>query len=304
MDEMLRSIQTQTYTDFKVIISDDCSPEDLQSICEPYLSDPRFTYRRNKENIGSKSLVSHWNLLVDMCDTEYLILASDDDVYEPQFLEEIDRLTGKYPEVDLFKARGRRIDEENKTLINEGLFEEKVDQLHFIHHFLLSNHISCIANYCFRTKSLQNTGGFVKFPLAWFTDDATTMMMAEHGCCYTRSVLFSFRSSSVNISGIWGDDKDSKAKIDAILSFNNWFSIFFNQKFERGYKEEPLLPDIVRRQYESKLKGNVEGYIPYLKTKDIYKYARRCKRELSVSFVVLLYYWLRRTIASQIKICK
>lgn len=39
-DEMLRSIQGQTYTDFKVIISDDCSPEDLRSICEPYREGP------------------------------------------------------------------------------------------------------------------------------------------------------------------------------------------------------------------------------------------------------------------------
>ena len=39
LDEMLRSIQGQTYRDFKVIISDDCSPEDLRSICEPYLAD-------------------------------------------------------------------------------------------------------------------------------------------------------------------------------------------------------------------------------------------------------------------------
>ena len=95
LNEMLRSIQGQTYTDFKVIISDDCSPENLKIICEPYLQDSRFTYRCNQENMGSKSLVSHWNLLVDMCDTEYLIMASDDDVYEPQFLEEIDKLTVK-----------------------------------------------------------------------------------------------------------------------------------------------------------------------------------------------------------------
>ena len=42
--------------------------------------------------MGGKSLVSHWNLLVDMCDTEYFIMASDDDVYEPEFMKEIDSL--------------------------------------------------------------------------------------------------------------------------------------------------------------------------------------------------------------------
>ena len=32
--------------------------------------------------MGRKSLVAHWNLLVSMCDTEFLILASDDDVIQ------------------------------------------------------------------------------------------------------------------------------------------------------------------------------------------------------------------------------
>ena len=77
LGEMLRSIQGQTYRDFKVIISDDSSPEDLRSICEPYLADPRFTYRRNAENMGSKSLVSHWNLLVDKSAQEALQQISD-----------------------------------------------------------------------------------------------------------------------------------------------------------------------------------------------------------------------------------
>ena len=83
-EEALRSIKSQTYSDFKVLVSDDCSPHDLKYIYNKVCGDDaRFSFRRNEVNMGRKSLVSHWNLLVDMCDTEYLILASDDDVYEP-----------------------------------------------------------------------------------------------------------------------------------------------------------------------------------------------------------------------------
>ena len=60
--------------------------------------------------MGGKSLVSHWNLLVDLCDTEYLIMASDDDVYEPTFLEEIDKLVQKYPNVDILRAKAVRLE--------------------------------------------------------------------------------------------------------------------------------------------------------------------------------------------------
>jgi len=200
LDEMLQSIQRQTYTDFKVIISDDCSPEDLRSICEPYLKDPRFTYRRNAENMGSKSLVSHWNFLVDMCDTEFLIMASDDDVYEPQFLEEIDKLTVKYPEVDLFRARVRLIDGEGNLLEKDILVEEFLTQLDFLYYFFHKGLQKCVAHYVFRNTTLKTKGGFFDLPLAWGSDDATAVMLSENGECNTPSICFSFRSSGINIS--------------------------------------------------------------------------------------------------------
>ena len=101
----LRSIKSQTVKDFKVLVSDDCSPYDLKSIYDKVCGDDeRFCYRRNEVNMGSNSLVSHWNLLLDMCDTEFFILASDDDIYEPTFLDEVDKLASKYPEVDLIRA--------------------------------------------------------------------------------------------------------------------------------------------------------------------------------------------------------
>ena len=55
----LRSIKSQTLKDFKVLVSDDCSPHDLKSIYNKVCGDDeRFTYRRNEVNMGSKSLVS------------------------------------------------------------------------------------------------------------------------------------------------------------------------------------------------------------------------------------------------------
>ena len=132
LSEMLQSIFAQTYTDYKVIINDDCSPENLWNICEPYLNDKRFTYHRNEKNIGQEHLVAHWNMLVDKCDTDYLILASDDDIYDPSFLSEIDSLTTKYPEVDLVHARARVIDDKGVVSKSDALYDERVSQLVYI----------------------------------------------------------------------------------------------------------------------------------------------------------------------------
>ena len=49
LPEMLNSIQQQTYKDYKVIISDDCSPENVYEVSKEYLDDSRFSYRRNEK---------------------------------------------------------------------------------------------------------------------------------------------------------------------------------------------------------------------------------------------------------------
>lgn len=200
LGEMLHSIQSQTYTDYKVIVSDDCSPEDLKSICEPYLQDARFSYRRNEENMGSKSIVSHWNLLVDMCDTEYLILASDDDVYEPNYLAEIDALVEKYPKVDLFRGRVNMIDEKGEIVEKDMLLEEYQEQLDFLYYFMGTYTLKCVSNFVYKTSALKEKGGFFDLPLAWGSDNLTAILLSENGVGSTQKICFSFRNSGINIS--------------------------------------------------------------------------------------------------------
>ena len=202
LEKALDSIQSQTFIDFKVIISDDCSPDKLYKIVRPYLDDPRFSYRRNEKNIGGKSLVEHWNLLVDLCETDFFIMASDDDIYSPDFLEELDSLICKYPNVDLFHARAHVINERDEVTMNDALYNEFASQMEFMASYGNQGHVECVPNYIYRTKRIKEIDGFVDFPLAWCSDTATNNLMAENGCVTSKNILFSFRMSGENISSI------------------------------------------------------------------------------------------------------
>lgn len=105
--------------------------------------------------MGSKSLVSHWNLLINTCDTEYLILASDDDTYDDRFLEEIDNLTHKYPNANLLRARSRRINDVGDPYEQDHIYEELENPLDFICSSFCQGRIHCIGNYVFRTSTLK-----------------------------------------------------------------------------------------------------------------------------------------------------
>ena len=198
--DALISIKNQTYAGFSCLVSDDCSPEDLKTIFDQTVGeDSRFSYRRNTQNMGGKSLVSHWNLLVDLCESKYLIMASDDDVYDAHFLEKMMHLAEKYPLVDLLRARCRIINAESVTLREDALSDEFESQDVFLYRFW-AQRISCLANYMFNTQKLKQQGKFVDLPLAWGSDTATVLNVCMNGVVSPSDILFSFRCSGSNIS--------------------------------------------------------------------------------------------------------
>lgn len=289
--EALESIKRQTYTDFRVLVSDDCSPDDLKSIYDEVVgADPRFSFRRNAENMGSKSLVSHWNLLVDMCETEFLIMASDDDVYEPNFLEEIEKLSKKYPEVNLFRGRVKCIDEKDSLLINDAMYPEFLDQALFFRTNFASNYLACEANFCYRTKALKMKGGYIDFPKAWFSDDATHIMIAENGCAVTPEIVFAYRHSVHTITNEWANSQDAVHKVEASLSFFCWMEEYY--KTIRPNKETNI-KQIGMQECLAKARRNAENHLQFCSFRDFVDLAKSCNLKFGSSKIYLYYNWLR-----------
>lgn len=200
-EKALGSILGQTYADFSVIVSDDCSPEDLKSVVDKF-NDPRVTYRRNEKNIGAEHLVDHWNLLLGLTDAEYIIMASDDDVYDPGYLEEMDRLVSLYPGIDVFRPKLRLIDNEGKEFWREKpvLEEDIVSRKKLASLIATEKFLSGIPQFVFKRNALVALGGFVYFPYAWSSDDATVAALSPNGLAISKQTLFSFRFSGVSIS--------------------------------------------------------------------------------------------------------
>lgn len=293
LEVALRSIKSQTLKDFKVLVSDDCSPHDLKSIYNKVCGDDaRFSYRRNEVNMGSKSLVSHWNLLVDMCDTEYLILASDDDVYEPIFLEEVDKLASKYPEVDLIRARCKMVNESRNFAFYDGIYQELTDSLEFVHLMYLHNSIKCIANYTFRLKALKAIGGFIDFPLAWFSDRATVMKLSAHGVANTKDVLFSFRISDVNITFGKNDEKKAYTKEYATQLYDQWFKDFmisFEKRKDNMNSYQNGLMLTISGEHRQAIRDEIVRYLPNLSFCHFIEYVGKIDELLYRFYCFLVY---------------
>lgn len=217
LSDAIESILSQSYQDFQLIISDDCSPENLKSIVDCY-DDKRIAYRRNEENIGGFDLIKHWNLILSLADSDYVILAPDDDLYAPSFLIEIDKLTEKYPEVNVLKARVQKIDETGDIIQKDRVYEECISQIDNLYHQAMPDHISGIGNYVFKTSALKAIGGFVNYPLAWWSDVMTNLLLAEKGLAITKDILFTMRMSGISITTRKGNLKEARRKAEATMA--------------------------------------------------------------------------------------
>jgi glycosyltransferase involved in cell wall biosynthesis len=79
----LRSILGQTFTDFEVIVSDNASTDDTEAVARSF-ADDRVRYRRNDRNIGPFPNMNH---AISLARGDLVVVAHDDDLYLPEFLE-------------------------------------------------------------------------------------------------------------------------------------------------------------------------------------------------------------------------
>lgn len=216
------SILNQTYADFELIIVNDGSPEDLTSIVNVY-NDDRIQYYINEKNLGGTDLVVQWNHCISYATGDYLILASDDDIYHPDYLEKMDVLIDKYPNVCVFRPRVQHLEENGEISGETGVLDEYLSHVDFLYERYKGNVSSGIAYYIFKRIELMNIGGFVNFPTAWISDDATVMRLARNGVVSHGEALFAFRTSGLNISSKKNTAKMLADKLIATESFFKWY---------------------------------------------------------------------------------
>ena len=117
----IESILTQTYTDFEIIILDDCSTDNSRDLIEQYRSNPKVSkIVYNQTNSGST--FPQWNKGVSIASGQYIWFAESDDLACLNFLEVMVPILDQNPNLALVKCQSEIIDAKNNVLYN---FENK-----------------------------------------------------------------------------------------------------------------------------------------------------------------------------------
>jgi glycosyltransferase involved in cell wall biosynthesis len=217
------SVLNQSYSNIEIWILDDNSPDDTQAVVACY-TDSRIRYLRNVENLGPEG---NWNKCFDFARGKYFKLLPQDDLLEPDCLQEQVSLleADTTHEIALVFGSRRIIDPQGRTLITRGLPRTKpgrIDGLALIKRCVRSgtNLIGEPGNVLFRREIVDKVGAYdATYP--YLVDlDYWFRILIYGDAYYTAKCMSSFRVSQGSWSVVIGNKqyRDFKGFIEKFFA--------------------------------------------------------------------------------------
>jgi glycosyltransferase involved in cell wall biosynthesis len=120
----IESVLAQTFSDFELLIANDCSTDDTQKIIEKYAStDARIKHWINEKNL---KLFGNYNACIEKAAGQYIKLFAHDDLLHPKMLEKMVAVLDKNADVSLVTTARGWIDGDGKHIDARSKMEAKI----------------------------------------------------------------------------------------------------------------------------------------------------------------------------------
>ena len=158
--ESIESVLAQSYTNVRLLVCDNGSDDDTPDVVRSF-GDERVHYVRNERNIGS---VGNINRLIEIAETEYLMLLPDDDILYPGHLEATVGVLERHKSVGLVHTAFNFIDAESQVIRSvkpvKTLSRVKIHRHDDALEWLMGSPWGlCFSSVVYRTKVIVDAGG-------------------------------------------------------------------------------------------------------------------------------------------------
>jgi glycosyltransferase involved in cell wall biosynthesis len=162
LKDALESVLAQTYSKFRLVIGDNASTDETPEVVASY-SDARIDYIRGERNIG---MIGNFNRLIQLADTEFLMLLPDDDLLYPDYLRSVVDVLQRHQTVGLVHTAFDEIDADSRVQ-RYGVSMLKTARPLTVEtgpHFLERSMISlplCFSTATYRTCAIRKAGSMI-----------------------------------------------------------------------------------------------------------------------------------------------
>lgn len=233
--ETLLSLEKQTDKRFFVYIGNDGSPEDPKQLIEETLLNTNFSYKKYEDNLGAKSLSSHWERVLDLVnDEEWIMILGDDDVLDPNIVFEFYNnleLANKN-NISLIKFSRCNINKTGTKLNDYTSLPQIYSSIQFLSDRLKGKIHSTLSENIFR-KNIYKKYRFQDLPLAWHTDDIALLEFSDlKNFIFVTEGKLHIRISEMSISG---QDNNNPRKAYATYFFLDYILKNYSQKLSKEF---------------------------------------------------------------------
>ena len=182
---------------------------------------------------------------------DWFCLLADDDVYRPDFLNDLLSMTEKYPTCDVFRSRVEIIDGVSKFVDFFPSSPELESAEEYLWHVLKNYRRQTISEWMIRTETIRKWGGYVYCPLAWGSDYLSILQFAASGGVVSSNrVNVMVRESGKNISS----DNKGMYLVEKLKGTTLKYTIM--EKWIMEYSTSSLRPILLQlseqRRYDAK----------------------------------------------------
>lgn len=157
--QRLECIFNQTYSNFEVILLDDCSSDKSQEILLKYAKNPKVSHCVFNDTNSGNTFVQ-WNKGIELAKGDYIWIAESDDFCEMHFLEELIPPFLEDGEVALSYCQSNRVDENGLVIGNWKTHTDNLDSDLFSEDFVLEGNLF-IEKYLIYKNVIPNASALV-----------------------------------------------------------------------------------------------------------------------------------------------
>jgi len=191
LQTQVASLLRQTFQNFEIVISDNDEQASGKAIAESF-NDPRVQYQCNNENVG---MVKSFNRSIERARGEFIVMVTDDDPVEHNFLSEFYDLVNENPGYSLYGGFGRSGKANGSVeIVEKDRFLTEILDPAKTYNLLWS---SCLLN----KKALVQTGKLADYGGPHLVDHAMmTMVGSVNGGVMVNRMYSSINSHQSNFS--------------------------------------------------------------------------------------------------------
>jgi glycosyltransferase involved in cell wall biosynthesis len=227
LKEAIESVLAQTFTDFRLLVSDNASDDDTAEVVRSF-GDDRIDYRRTERNIGA---AANFRRVLDLAESDYLLILPDDDSIYPGYLRAAVDVLERFEDTGLAHCAFDLIDDDSRIVrrmhpiaTRERIAIERGDEA--LERLMVSNWPLNFSSVLYRTKAILAADG-IRAEEEPFGDLQLWMRMAlKWDFGYIAEPLAAFRvhdeSTSSNIGkedGVVSDDERALLRAHAHTRF-------------------------------------------------------------------------------------